>query len=206
MLDKGNFETKTRKKGETKKYQLIRKIFIDKPKHEHILGYISLIAGIIALITLIHTFIVYPTERTYGERFVLDHLWLRTPIYNFHFKPITIFVVFGLIFWVCGIESLRTPLSTTSFFFKRIIFIVSFVFFFVFFYEVLHAFVFWSAAYAINLGEVDINMVYSDSPAGIMVNYNTMTKFFTLILFLSLYTLYFFHGIMKNETVSQRKQ
>jgi hypothetical protein len=174
-------------------------------KTERILGIISVVAGIIALTILIHSYIKYPKERTFGERFVLIHLMLKTPIYNFHFKPITLFVVFALIFWVFGLESLSPVLSKKSLFFKRIIFDISFIFAFVFFYEVFQVFLFWSATYTINLGKVGVDILHTDlMPSGLIVNFTAMTKFYTFILFISLYNLYFFHRIMRIDIASNK--
>ncbi len=172
-------------------------------KTESIFGVISIVAGIIALLILVHTFVKHPMERTFGERFVLDHLKLNTPIYNFHFKPITLFVIFALAFWVFGLESLNAILSVKLLIFKRLIFIISFIVAFIFFYEVFQVFLFWAATYTINLGKVGVDTLHTDlTPSGLVVNFTAMTKFYMFILFISLYNLYFFHRLIRIDTKS----
>jgi len=83
-----------------------------KDRSEFIFALISIISGIIVLTVLLFVFVVHPSEKTVGERFVLDELSFYTPIYQFHFKPITLFVIFSLIFSIFGLEACRTKLAT----------------------------------------------------------------------------------------------
>ena len=165
---------------------------------------ISFVAGIIVLSTLIHAYVMYPTESIFGERFVLYHYKLNTPFYNFHFKPITIIILFAFIFWVCGLESLNSILSAKSLLFKRLIFIISFIFTLLFFYEVIQVALGATAIYIINSGKIDPDSLHTglipggfQSPSGLKVNFIVMSKFYTFIFFINLYNLYFFFRIMK---------
>lgn len=165
-------------------------------KMETVFSIFSVVAGIIALFIMVQTYIKHPTESSFGERFTIEYLQWNTPIFNFHFKAITLFVIFSIIFWACGLEGIRSKLVKIPLLFKRSILIVSFVFIFVLFYEVFQVFVFWAATYAINLDKVGVDELHTDiTPSGLVVDFTTMTKIYTLILFISIYTFYFFYTI-----------
>jgi len=175
----------------------ILKIFTKKSKEELIFGLISIIAGLIALATLIWVMAKYPTEEVIGERFLHDRLVFDTFIFKFHLYPITIFIIFSLIFWACGLESLRTEFSNLSSFIKTLLFIFFFIVFFISFYETATTFLFWVGKYVILSGELNMDLIQSDfEPVGHVVSFIFLSKFDTLILFISLYSLIFFYRLM----------
>lgn len=177
-------------------------------KTELIFGVVSIISGIIALIILLFVFFVHPSEKAVGERFILDEFTFYTPVYQFHFKPITLFVVFSFSFLVFGAESLYSQLSKISLFTKRLIFIFLFLTTFIFAYETLQNFLMWTSFYVLTSGEIPLDVLtHQVNPAMLgPVNFLFISKVFSLFLFSSLYGLYFFHRTMKTDTVSQKIQ
>lgn len=165
-----------------------------------IFSIISCIAFIVGMSVLVNVFTTRPTEKTFGERLVLDHYRLNTPFYNFHFKSITVIVISAFVFWTFGLESLYNFFVKKSLFLKRAMFIFFFLTSFVFFFEVLQTFAFWSATYTVNLGKVNVDELHTDlSPSGLIVNFTAMTKFYTFIFFWALYGIYFFHRIIRDS-------
>lgn len=173
---------------------------------ENIFCIISIVAMIIAFIILGRTYFEHPTEKSFGERFVLDHYRINLLFYNAHFKPITLFAMFGLISFIFGLEGNRTFISRRSTFFKRAMLMVSFVFIFIFFYEVFQVFLFWSATYTVNLGKTSVDELHTDlSPSGLYVNFTAMTKFYSLLLFIGIYSFYFFNGMLRMDDYDERR-
>jgi len=166
---------------------------------EIIFAAISIIAGLVVLSTLAWVFLKYPTEQALGQRFVKDEFIFHTPFYMFHFKPITILVISIFVFGVCGLESLRNHLLKLPLVIKRVIFIFFFTAIFVFGYETLHMFLMWTATITVT-GEITSLDEIISKPNPLLpysVNFTFITKWYSLLLFLSLYGLYFMHQIMK---------
>jgi ABC-type multidrug transport system fused ATPase/permease subunit len=173
-----------------------------KDRSEFIFALISIISGIIVLIILLYVFLIHPSEKAVGERFVTDELTFYTPIYQFHFKPITLFVIFSLIFLTFGLEACRTKLATEiPFFLKKIIFLLFFISIFILSYELILNFSFWVGTYILTSGEKPIDTLsYLMNPVSFVPrNFNFITKLYSLFLFFCLYGAYFFHGILKKD-------
>lgn len=172
----------------------------EKNKIELILGVLSIISGIISLIILIFVFFAHPSEKAVGERFVLDELTFYTPLYQFHFKPITLLVIFSFLFLVCGAENLYSRLSKLNLFVKHLFFIFFFLTTFIFAYETLHNFLLWNSFFILNNGKYIDEISNKVNPAMLgPVNYVFITKIYSLFLFSSLYGLYFFHRLINSS-------
>jgi magnesium-transporting ATPase (P-type) len=167
-----------------------------KDRSEFIFALISIICGIIVLIILFFVFFVHPSEKAVGERFVLDELTFYTSIYQFHFKPITLLVIFSFLFLVFGAESLYSCLSKISYLKKRLFFIFFFLTTSVFTYETLQNFLLWTSFFILSNGNSLDEISHQVNPAINPVNYVFITKIFNFFLFSSLYGLYFFHRLM----------
>jgi len=169
-------------------------------KIERILGVISVVAGIVALSVLTWVIFIHPSEKVVGESFIKYEFTFHTPFYVFHFKPITIFVISAFVFWIFGLESIRTKLSTKiPLILNKLIFLFFIIVIFVFSYELILNFFFWAGAFILTSGEKHIDTLsYPMNPISLTPrNFNFITKIYALYLFCGLYGAYFFHQIIK---------
>jgi len=201
-----NFKMEIKKS--TKINPLIIKNFESKEKNkiEFIFGLISIISALIVLIILLFVFFVHPSEKAVGERFILDELTFYTPFYEFHFKPITLFVIFSFLFLVCGVESLQSKLSKLGLLTKKLFFIFFSLTAFIFAYETLQNFLMWTSFYILNGGKMSLDILsHQVNPAMISpVNFLFISKIFSLFLFSSLYGLYFFNRLINSSDYSNQ--
>jgi hypothetical protein len=159
---------------------------------------ISILSGLISLIILVYVFMIHPSEKAVGERFVIDEFTFYTPIYLFHFKPITLLVIFSFLFLICGVESLYSRLAKgLNLFTKKLFFVFFFLTTFIFSYETLQNFFIWTSFFILNNGKSLDEISHQVNPAAVNpVNYVFITKIFNLFLFSSLYALYYFHRLI----------
>jgi hypothetical protein len=166
-------------------------------KHESLLFKILAgIFGVLGLIVIIKTLISYPIEQAVGERFITGEWIFPTAIYTFHFKPVTILVASGFLWWTLGLEGFRKWIKKFPKWIKKLIFIFFASSAFVFAYETLHNFLLWMSFYTIYQGNLDF-LSHQVNPATMPkpVNFNFISKMFSMFLAGSLYGLYFFHKI-----------
>jgi hypothetical protein len=193
-----NFKTKS-KQLKKQNLNIMEKLQSSKKNRtEFIFALISIIFGIIVLIILLLVFFVHPSEKTVGERFVIDELTFYTPIYEFHFKPITLLVIFSFLFLVFGVESLYSRLIEMDMIIKRLFFMFFFLTTFIFTYETLQNFLMWTSFYILNQGKMSLDELSHQINSAMLspVNFLFISKLFSLFLFSSLYGLYFFNRIM----------
>jgi len=177
----------------------------ERNRMEFLFGILSIIFGIIALVIVLFVFVIHPSEKSVGERFILDEVTLRLPFYQFHFKPITLFVMFSFLFLVCGAESLYSRLCKLKLFAKQLFFIFFLLTTFVFTYETIQNFLTWTSFYILNQGKMSLDeLSHQLNPAMLNpINFLFISKIFSLFLFASLYALYFFYRMMNGENSKQ---
>jgi hypothetical protein len=196
-----NFKKET-KQPRRENLNIMKKIELPKKdRSEFIFALISIISGIIVLIILLYVFLIHPSEKAVGERFVIDELTFYTPIYEFHFKPITLLTIFSFLFFVCGAESLYSRLTEMSLLIKRLFFIFFFLATFIFAYETLQNFLMWTSFYILNNGKMSLDeLTHQVNPTMLNpVNFLFISKLFSLFLFSSLYCLYLFYRLLKSS-------
>lgn len=153
---------------------------------------LSILFGLSAISLLIILYSTYPTEESVGERFVLDQLTFPTPLYTFHFKPITLYVMFGFLWWALGLEGWRLYAVKIPRLGKRLIIIFFSLGAFIMFYEFLQNFLMWTSFYIIYGGNID-QLAHQLNPAMPRpVNFNFVSKVFGMLLAGALYGIYFF--------------
>ncbi|WP_455364522.1 hypothetical protein [[Eubacterium] cellulosolvens] len=157
----------------------------------------SLLSGILALAVWIHLIITHPIEDAVGERFVLDQFTYPTFFYTFHFKPITLFVMFGLLWWVLGLEGWRRYIVKIPQLIKRLIIIFFFLSATIMLYEFLQNFFMWTSFYILYGGNIDQLCHQLNSSMPRPVNFNFVSKLFLMFLSGALYGMYFFNRIEK---------
>jgi len=169
-------------------------------KQEKIFSILSIIAGIIFLSTLVWAFVKYPSEQAHGERFVKDEITIIPSLAVF--KPITILVISAFACCLCALEALRGNIIKLPMLIKRLIFVAFCVVAFVSSYEVIWNFSMWTSAHIIspNLPVDSLNhdldpIVFPNTS----FNFVFATKMFTLVLAVSLYSVFFFHTNMKES-------
>lgn len=170
---------------------------VQKSRGDYAFSAISTISGLAALFILLWVLWTYPLEKVVGVGFVLNEFTFYTPINQFHFKPITLFVIFGFVFWACGLESWRSSISKFKTTTKHAIFILLSLLAFVFGYETIQNFLMWTSEFILTGGNVPIDLLnHQLNPAMLEpVNFTFISKFFSLLLAGSLYGLYFFHRL-----------
>ncbi|MBS7658344.1 MAG: hypothetical protein QW476_01110 [Candidatus Bathyarchaeia archaeon] len=167
-------------------------------KHELLLFKILAgIAGILGLSIIIKVLLSNPVEMAVGERFVIKEFVFPTAIYTFHFKPVTLLVIFGFLWWSLGLESFRNEIKKFPKWIKKLIFIFLALSSFVFAYEALHNFLLWMSFYTIYQGNLDLLHHQINPAMPKPVNFNFISKIFSMFLAGSLYGLYFFHKLLK---------
>lgn len=171
---------------------------------EIIFAAISIIAGLVVLSTLVWAFVKYPSEEVVGERFVKDEIQVL-PINSdlFHLKPITILIISAFVFWICGLEYLRTRLMILPLPIKRLMFIFFAVIVFVFSFEFIWNFLFWASSHVIT-PSIPIDLLYHKLDPFMFHprNFSYATKLSTFYVAMGLYSIYFFNQIMKRKESS----
>ena len=160
---------------------------------------LSIISGIITLLIMIKIITSYPSEYAVGERFVLDEFTFSTPLYTFHFKPITLFIIFSFLWWALGLESWKIYIEKIPYLTRKLIFIFLSLASFIMCYEFLQNFLMWTSFFILYGGNID-QLYHQLNPAMPQpVNFNFVSKIFILLLSGSLYGMYFFNSIKKKD-------
>jgi hypothetical protein len=170
-------------------------------KHESLLFKILAgISGFSGFIIIIKTLLSYPKEQAVGESFVAKEFIFPTALYTFHFKPVTLLVIFGFLWWTLGLEGFKKEIEKFPKWIKKLIFIFLASSAFVFAYEATHNFLLWMSFYTIYQGDLDL-LAHQINPNTMPkpVNFNFISKIFSMFLAGSLYGLYFFHKILKES-------
>lgn len=156
--------------------------------------------GASSLAILMKVFMDHPSERVVGERFVISELILPTPIYVFHFKPITLFTAFGFLWWVLGMEGFKEEIKRVfPKQLRKLVFVALIFSAFIMGYEALHNFLLWMSFYIIYQGNLDL-LYHQVNPAMPKpVNFNFISKLFSLFFAGALYGAYFFHKLIEEE-------
>jgi len=160
---------------------------------------VSAVFGVLAIAVLLRVIFAHPEEYAVGERFVIDEIVIPTSFYVFHFKPITLFAFFSFLFWVFGLESWEKQLKKLPLAVRRLFIIFFALVTFVFGYEAIQNFLQWTSFYILYQGNIDL-LYHKLNPAMPKpVNFNFISKLFTMFVAGSLYSMYFFNRLEKNR-------
>jgi hypothetical protein len=157
----------------------------------------SVIFGVLALTVLLRVLFAHPEEYAVGERFVIDEIVIPTSFYVFHFKPITLFSFFTFLFWVFGLESWEKQLKMLPIPARRTFFIFFALVLFVFGYEAIQNFLQWTSFYILYQGNIDLLHHQLNPALPKPVNFNFISKLFTMFVAGALYSIYFFNRLEK---------
>ncbi len=160
---------------------------------------LAAIFGVLGLEILLSVYLIYPSEHAVGERFVVDELIIPTPVYLFHFKPITLFVIFGFLYWAIGLEAWRNYIIRWPKIVKRGIFIFLSLSTFIMGYEFLQNFLMWTSFFIMYGGNLDLLYHQLNPAMPKPVNFNFISKLFSMFFAGGLYGMYFFHRILKKN-------
>jgi len=185
---------------------------LNKSKNDKTLFLLSIIAGLACLSLWLHvTLFIDMQEQAFGEKWVCDEIVFLSISKNvlateydlvFEFKPISLFIIFGISYWIIGLEYLRRFFIRSSTLTQRLLFLFSVTCTMICTYEATFSFVLWNSkitSLAIqnpNLTSIDIDKLAYFNPI-FPVNLNFSTKMFTLALFASVYSVYYFHSLNK---------
>lgn len=175
---------------------------------------LSIIAGLGCLVLWLYsTLIVDLKESAFGDKWVFTEItFISIPksLFNtdfnivLEFKLITLFVVFGISYWIFGLESFRKISNKFPILFKKLFFLISLIGVMTSIYEVLWNFNLWNAK-IVSLAIQNPNFINTDMDGLAYlnpifpVNLNFATKMYLLALFVSLYGVYYFYSLMKAE-------
>jgi hypothetical protein len=172
---------------------------------------LSIISGLGFLVLWLYTtFIVDFKENAFGDKWVFNEVvFLSIPkkIFStnfnivFEFKLITIFVIFGIFYWIFGLEVLRKIFIKLSILVRKLLFIISLVGVMMATYELIWNFTLWNAKIvSLAIKNPDFINVDIDELAYLNqvfpVNLNFATKMYLLALFISIYCVYYFYKLI----------
>ncbi len=193
---------------------------LNKRKNDKILFLLSVIAGLACLsLWLYVTLFIDIEERAFGEKWVCDEIVFLSISKDvlatefdlvFEFKPISLFIIFGISYWITGLEYLRRFFIRLSTLTKRILFLFSVTCTMVSTYEAAFSFVLWNSkitSLAIqnpNLTGIAIDKLAYFNPI-FPVNLNFSTKIYSLTLFASVYGVYYFHSLIYEKVRKSKK-
>lgn len=156
---------------------------------------LSILFGLLNIIILVKVVITYPSEFAVGERFILDEFNFKTPFYTFHFKPITLYIIFGFLWWALGLEGWKLQIAKIPHQAKRLIFIFFALGAFIMFYEFTQNFLMWTSFYILNGGDLDRLSHQVNPSMPHPVNFNFVSKLFAMLLAGALYGMYLFKHV-----------
>lgn len=160
---------------------------------------LAAIFGLLSLTILLRVSFKHRSEYAVGERFVVDELIIPTSIYVFHFKPITLFVMFSFLYWAIGLEAWRDHIRKWPNIVKRGIFIFCCLGAFIMGYEFLQNFLMWTSFFIMYGGNLDLLYHQLNPAMPKPVNFNFISKLFSLFFAGALYGIYFFNRMLKEE-------
>lgn len=172
---------------------------------------LSIISGLGFLVLWLYTtFIVDFKENAFGDKWVFNEIvFLSIPkkIFStnfnivFEFKLITLFVIFGIFYWIFGLEVLKKIFIKLPILVRKLLFIISLVGVMMATYEFIWNFTLWNAKIvSLAIKNPDFINVDIDGLAYLNqifpVNLNFATKMYLLALFISIYCVYYFYKII----------
>jgi hypothetical protein len=175
---------------------------------------LSIISGLGFLtLWLYTTFIVDFKEHAFGDKWVFNEIvFLSIPkkVFStnfnivFEFKLITLFVVLGIFYWIFGLEVLKKFFIKLPILVRKLLFLISLVGVMMSTYEFIWNFTLWNAKIvALAIKNPDFINVDIDRLAYFNqifpVNLNFATKMYLLALFISIYCVYYFYKIIRNN-------
>ena len=165
---------------------------------ENLFKIISVVFGILAIIILLRVILIHPEEYAVGERFVIDEITIPTNFYLFHFKPITLFTFFSFLYWAFGLEGWAQQIKALPLGLRRTFFIFFALVTFVFGYEAIQNFLQWTSFYILYQGNIDLLHHQLNPAIPKPVNFNFISKLFTMFVAGAIYSMYFFIRIEKS--------
>ena len=179
-------------------------------KNDKALFLLSIVMGLVCLSLWLHiTFFIDMQEQAFGEKWVFAEIvFLIIPknVLNtefdivFEFKPITLLSFFGILYWILGSEYLRKFFIKMSILLRRLFFSFSIACTLICTYEVIWTFALWNAKITSltiqnpKIMSFDIDKLAYLNPI-YPVNLNFSTKIFSLALFASIYSIYYFYSL-----------
>ncbi|KON28294.1 hypothetical protein AC481_02180 [miscellaneous Crenarchaeota group archaeon SMTZ-80] len=172
---------------------------------------LSIISGLGFLVLWLYTtFIVDFKENAFGDKWVFNEVvFLSIPkkIFStnfnivFEFKLITLFVIFGIFYWIFGLEVLKKIFIKLPILVRKLLFVISLVGVMMATYEFIWNFALWNAKIvSLAIKNPDFINVDIDGLAYLNqifpVNLNFATKMYLLALFISIYCVYYFYKII----------
>ena len=143
--------------------------------------------SITILVIIFFYLLKYPSEATFGERYVKDQIPLIFPFFVIQsFKPITLLAIFGFALWVILMESEKV----NSWMSKPLTQVFLATCAFVAMYEAAWNFFAWFVAWIHQGGAIDVLANTTHEHAGIPVNFNFATKIWFLTAACFLYALW----------------
>lgn len=164
----------------------------------NVLLIMSAIFGVLCLAIILRVWITHPSEYAVGESFIIDELVIPTPIYTFHFKPITLFTIFGFIYWALGLEGFKNYIERFPRILNRLIIIFLASGAFVMMYEFIQNFLMWTSFFIKYGGDYDFLYHQINPSMPQPVNFLFVSKLFAMFLAGALYGIYFFARLDKN--------
>jgi len=179
-------------------------------KNDKALFLLSIVLGLVCLLLWLHiTFFIDMQEQAFGEKWVFAEIVFLTISKNvlntefdivFEFKPITLLSFFGILYWILGLEYLRKFFIKIPILLRRLFFSFSIACTLICTYEVIWTFALWNAKITSltiqnpNIMSADIDKLAYLNPI-YPVNLNFSTKIFSLALFASIYSIYYFYSL-----------
>ena len=175
---------------------------------------LSIISGLGFLaLWLYTTFIVDFKENAFGDKWVFNEvvfLFIPKKIFStnfnivFEFKLITLFVLLGIFYWIFGLEVLKKIFIKLPILVRKLFFIISLVGVMMATYEFIWNFTLWNAKIvSLAIKNPDFINVDIDRLAYLNqifpVNLNFATKMYLLALFISIYCVYYFYKLIRNN-------
>jgi hypothetical protein len=181
---------------------------------------LSIISGLGLLALWVYTtFIVDFKEKAFGDKWVFNEivfLFIPKKVFStnfnivFEFKLITLFVILGIFYWIFGLEVLKKFFIKLPILVRKLLFLSSLVGIMMATYEFIWNFALWNAkivSLAIqNPDFINVEMdrlVYVNQT--FPVNLNFATKMYLLALFISIYCVYYFYKLIRNNVHSSNE-
>jgi hypothetical protein len=160
---------------------------------------LSLLCFLIILSIFIFYKIKYPSENSFGERYIKDEIPLIFPFFPIlYLKPLTLIGFLGFLSWCFILEWLEKLFFKLNKKVMKFFFIIVMLICLWSFYEIMWNFEVWFTIWGKKGGNVDFITIVNprfNSP----LNFLVLTKSFFLIFGICVYTLYFFYNILSSS-------
>ncbi len=168
-----------------------------REKWDRIMFLSGLVSFALAALIITYYAITFPTERTFGERYVIPQIPLIFPFYLItSFKPVTLitYLVFaGVMLILEGTKGWLTKIDTRG---TRILLLLLA---FASGYEVIWNLFAWFATWQRNGGLLDLLANTHHEYAALPANFNFATKISFLIFIISLYSSFFLEKLERDR-------